>query len=194
MIQAVTSPQITELQTADNRLKIRDAALVKEIKELNAIKSQGSKETVDDRESLIALVLAGEDVAPASDVDSRLKTAWQTRAAINDARESLRPKLAAARREAGDAILQSADVQKRHSEYMKRIAPPLAEIAKAYAELFAMSRELRDREVGFKYGVCQTMPLDLFGPPTPYSPLADFLNACVKAGYIGTLPREYRAS
>ena len=72
----------------------------------------------------------------------------------------------------------------------------MAEIAKAWVELFGMSRELRDREIGFRFGICETMPLDLFGPPNAYSPLADYLNQAVKAGYIsaGSVPREFRAS
>jgi hypothetical protein len=35
------------------------------------------------------------------------------------------------------------------------------------------------------------MPIDLFGPPTIYSPLADFFRAAVKAGYVKALPEGF---
>jgi hypothetical protein len=137
-------------------------------------------------------VLAGEDVPSASDVDTRLKTAWANRQAIHDARQSLKPRLAAAKYEAGNAILQSPQVQKAHAELMDRIVQPLADVAKAWVELFGMQRELRAREIGFRQGICQTMPLDLFGPPNAHSALATFLLAAVEAGYLkaSALPRR----
>jgi hypothetical protein len=191
MIPLVTSPKITELQTQDARLVISDKALKREIDELTA---KGGQPNADDNASLIKMVLADPDNIPAvSDSNAILKTAWQKRQAIDAARQSIKPKIAAAKFEAGNAILQSPDVQKQHAELMRRVVQPLVEVAKAYAELFAMSRELRDREIGYRCGICELMPLDLFGPPTPYSPLATFLQAACKAGYIGALPREYRA-
>jgi hypothetical protein len=170
-----------------------DRSLKREIDELTA---QGNQPNADGSESLIAMVLADPDnIQTAPDNNAKLKAAWQKRAAIDAARQSLKPKLAKAKYEAGSAILKSPDVQRQHSELMKRIVPPLAEIAKAWAELFAMSRELRDREIGFRFGVCETMPLDLFGVPNAHSPLADFLNRAVKAGCIsaGSVPKEFRA-
>jgi hypothetical protein len=198
MIPVVTSPQITELQNKDARLTIRDKALVKEIKELNAIKSQGSQENIDDRESVIAMVLADPDknISSVSDVDARLKTAWLNRQTINDARQSLKQKIEGARSETGTAILKSPEVQKSHAEIMQRLISPLVEVSKAWVELFGMSRELRDREIGFRFGICQTMPLDLLGAPNAYSPLALFLQAAVEAGFVkaGAIPKEFRAS
>jgi hypothetical protein len=191
MIPAVISPAMTELQNQDSRLVMSDKAQKREIEELTA---QGSQPNADDNESLIAKVLANPDSFPTdSDNAAKIKTAWQKRAAIDAARQSLKPKLAKAKYEAGSAILKSPDVQRQHSELMKRIVPPLAEIAKAWAELFAMSRELRDREIGFRFGVCETMPLDLFGVPNAFSPLATFLQAAVKAGYIsaGSVPKQF---
>jgi hypothetical protein len=193
MIPAVISPAMTELQNQDSRLAMSEKSQKREIEELTA---QGSQPNADDNESLIAKVLANPDSFPTdSDNAAKIKTAWQKRAAIDAARQSLKPKLAKAKYEAGSAILKSPDVQRQHSELMKRIVPPLAEIAKAWAELFAMSRELRDREIGFRFGVCETMPLDLFGVPNAHSPLADFLNRAVKAGCIsaGSVPKEFRA-
>jgi hypothetical protein len=198
MIQAKITPQITELQNTDSRLVIRDKALEREIKELNAMKSQGSQQNVDNRESLIAFVTANpdEDMPDTADIDARLKKAWLNRQAIHDARQSLKQKTEKAKFEAGTSILKSPEVQKPHGELMQRIAPPLAQIAKAWVELFGMSRELHDREIGFRHGICQCMPLDLFGPPNVYSPLASFLQAAVEAGFVKetSVPREYRAS
>jgi hypothetical protein len=192
MIPQVTSPKITELQTQDARLVISDKALTREIEQLTA---KGNQPTAADNASLIAMVLADPDnINVEDDSAAKIKTAWAKRQAIHEARQSLKTKLAQAKHEAGDAILQSADVQKQHAELMKRLTTGFVEVSKAWADLFAMSRELRDREVGFRFGICETMPLDLLGAPNAYSPLADFLNQAAKAGYIsaGSVPREYR--
>jgi hypothetical protein len=194
MIPAVISPAMTELQNQDSRLVMSDKAQKREIEELTA---QGSQPNADDNESLIAKVLANPDSFPTdSDNAAKIKTAWQKRAAIDAARQSLKPKLAKAKYEAGSAILKSPEVQKQHGDLMKRIVPPLAEIAKAWAELFAMSRELRDREIGFRHGICECMPLDLLGVPNQFSPLASYLQSAVKAGYIsaGSVPKELRGA
>jgi hypothetical protein len=192
MIPQVINPLITKIDNDDARLKMADGPLKCEIAELTA---QDSKPDVNDSESLIAMVLADPDnIQTAPDNNAKLKAAWQKRAAIDAARQSLKPKRAAAVRDAGTAILQSPEVQKTHGEIMQRLTTGLVEASKAYVQLFDLSRELRARDIGFRCGICELMPLDLLGAPGPYSPLAGFLRAAVAANYLkaSAVPNELR--
>jgi hypothetical protein len=193
MIPALISPQMTELQNQDARLVMSDKALKREIEELNA---RGSQPNADDNESQIALVLADPDnIITASDNNTKIKTAWQKRAAIDTARQSLKPRFAKARYDAGTAILKSPEVQKQHGEIMKRLVSGLVDASKAWVELHGMSLEIREKDMGFRCGICEVLPSDLFGAPNQYSPLANFLNAAMKAGFLKAqdLPKEFRA-
>jgi hypothetical protein len=188
------SPQTTELQNQDSRLVIADKACKREIEELTAKERQPS---ADDGDSLIAMVLADPDnIHTADDSAAKIKTAWAKRAAIDAARQSLKPKIAKAKYDAATTVLESPEVQKAHRGLMQRIGAPLVEIAKAWSELYAMSLECREHGTGFRVGICQTMPLELFSFPNMHSPLGQYLNALVKAGYIGAndVPKEFRAS
>jgi hypothetical protein len=191
MIPAVISPAITKIDNDDARLKMADGPLKREIDALNA---QSDQPKPGDNDALIALVLADPENIQPPDSAAKLKAAWAKRAAINAARESLKPKREAAVREAGTAILKSPEVQKTHADIMQRVVSPLAEVAKAWVELFGMSRELRDRDIGYRENICTTMPLDLLGVPSSHSPLGSFLNAAVAAGWLkaSALPREYK--
>jgi hypothetical protein len=196
MIPLVINSTITELQNTDSRLVIRDKALEREIQALNAIKEKGSQQNVDNRDSVIAFVTANpdEDLPDSADIEAQIKKTWLNRQAIHDARHALKPKLAKAKYDRATEILKSPEVQKTHTEYMMRIGPPLAEIAQAYVALFGMSQECRDRGTGFRHGICETMPLDLFGAPNMYSPLAQFLRAAVEAGFVkaSAVPKELK--
>jgi hypothetical protein len=192
MIPAVIAPQITELQNTDARLLMSDKAIKRENDELTA---KGNQPNADDSASLVAMVLADPDNIVVADDAAKIKANWAKRAAIDTARQSIKAKLAVAKHEAGTAILKSAEVQKTHGEIMQRLTTGLVEVSKAWVDLFGMSRELRDREIGFRCGICELMPVDLFGPPTPYSPLATLLHEAVKLGYLkaGQVPKEFRA-
>jgi hypothetical protein len=188
------SPQMTELQNQDARLVMADRALKREIEELNAKDSRPNN--AGDSDALNELVIADPDNFPtASDNAAKIKTAWQKRAAIEAARQSIKPKLKKTKDDAATAILASPEVQKKHGDLMKRIAPPLAEIAKAWAELYSMSLEIREHDLGFRCSICEVMPLELFGFPNTHGPLGAYLNAAVKAGYIKSsdVPKEYLA-
>jgi hypothetical protein len=140
------SPQTTALDAQDSRLLVTDRALKREIEELTAKERQPN---ADDNESLTESVLADPDnFAIASDSAAKIKTAWAKRAAIEAARQSLKPKKAKAKYDAATTILESAPVQKQHGDLMKRIGPPLAEIAKAWVSLYSMSLELREHDMG----------------------------------------------
>jgi hypothetical protein len=194
MIPKPVSPEMMALSAQDTRLVMTDKALKRETEELTAKESHPN---AADSESLIAMVLADPDnIHTADDSAAKIKTLWQKRAAIDAARQSLKPKLAKARQDASTAVLESAPVQRTHSDIMKRIGPPLVEIAKAWGELYAMSLECREHGTGFGAGICQTMPLEMFGFPNRNGPLGQYLNALVKAGYVGAndVPKEYRAS
>ena len=192
MIPVVTNPTITALKSTAARLELTDKAIKRENDELTA---KGNQPTADDSAALVAKVLADPDNISLDDDAAKIKANWAKRAAIDSARQSLKSKIEAAKREAGDAILKSAEIQKAHGEIMQRLVGPLVEVAKAWTDLFAMSRECRDREIGFRFGICETMPLDLLGAPNVYSPLASFLQEAVKAGYIkaGAIQKEFRA-
>jgi len=198
MIPEVISPTITAIKNSDSRLAISDKAELREITALNAIKEKGSTQNLDNRESVLAFVTANPDadLPETADVEAQLRKRWLKRAAINDARQELKQKLAKAKHDRATEILKSPEVQKAHADLMARIAPPLAEIAHAYVALFGMSSECRDRGTGFRYGICETMPLDLFGAPNAWSPLAQYLQAAVEAGFVkaSALPKELRGS
>jgi phage head maturation protease len=61
---------------------------------------------------------------------------------------------------------------------------PLVEVAKAWVELNQLSLELRQHDLGFRCGVCEVMPTELFGFPNLHSPLGQYLNALLKAGVV----------
>ena len=187
----VISPKITEIQNQKARVKLRNNAAAKTYREKHA--SKLARETnIDDRKSMIAMVLADKDIPSAIDIDAQLVTAALEWEATEAADRSLDAPLAAAKREAADSILDG--LKKEHDVLVNRIVSGLADVvAPAWAELFDLSRQLKDKDVGWCKGICETMPLDLFGPPNAYSPLANFLRAAVAAGYLNTLPKVFRA-
>ena len=87
-------------------------------------------------------------------------------------------------------------MKKPHDEVVQRIVGPLVEVATAWIELFDLSRQLKDKSVGWREGVCDLVPqlVDIFGPPNGSSELATLLQAVVAAGYLkaGQVPKELR--
>jgi hypothetical protein len=190
IIQKPISPKITELQALIARVQMRGNASAKKIKELRA-KKLARQNNVDDKESMIAMVLAGESIPASNDVDSQLTNEYLQWEATEAAEQSLKPKLAAAKREASDKLLVS--IKPAHDVVMKKLMSGLSVATEAWIELFALSSDLRDYEIGFRNNVCELMPIDLFGPPNRYSPLAEFMRAAVASGYLSALPKEFRA-
>jgi hypothetical protein len=190
-----TSPKVTETQNQIARIRMRGNASATKLKELRAKKLAGQN-NVNDSEARLAMILADEEIPASSDIDAQITTELLNWEATNEAEQLLKPKLAAAQYEAATAVLTA--IKPEHDALVKpRIVGPLVEFSKAWVELFGMSRELRDRGTGFRCGVCDLVPqlVDLFGPPTPYGPLATFLQAAVRAGYLQSkdFPREYWA-
>ena len=187
------SPKTTELKTNITRVRMRGNGHAKNIKELRAKKSAG--QNINDSEARLAMILADEDIPATNDIDAQITTEMLNWQATTEAEQLLKPQLAKAEYEAATAILESAEVQKMHGDLMRRIALPLAEAAKAWLELYGLSLELRANDVGFRCGICQTMPTELFGFPNSHSKLGAYLHALVKADYLhaNDVPREFRA-
>jgi hypothetical protein len=116
--------------------------------------------------------------------------------ATSEAEQSLKSQLDAAYREASTAVLKG--LKPEHDKVVQRIVGPLVELAAAYVELFQLSRDLKDKSVGWRNGVCDLVPalVDIFGPPNQHSSLAGLLQEAVKANYLkaSALPKEMRAS
>jgi hypothetical protein len=189
-VPKVISPKTTEQQTVIARLEMRGSAKAKNIRDLRALKLQG-EHNINDKDSRIAMVLAEQDIPSTDDVDAKIAAEYLQWEAIEEAKQAQKPKLAAAKREAADSILDG--LKKEHDVLVHTIVSSLADVvAPAWAELFDLSRQLKDKDIGWRKGICETMPLDLFGPPNVYSPLAVFMRAAVEAGFLKSLPKEYR--
>ena len=192
-VQKPTSPNVTEIESQMARVRMRSNAHAKNVKELRAKKLAG-QHNANDRDARIKMVLAGEEFPATDDVDAKLTTELLQWEATEEAAQSLKPKLAAAKYEASTAVLLG--LKKPHDEVVQRIVGPLVEVAKAWNELFQLSRDLKDNGIGWRNGVCELVPalVDLLGPPNASSELATLLQTAVDAGYVKSLPRELRAS
>jgi hypothetical protein len=187
-VQEPISPKTTELKAVITRLEMRENAKAKTVRELRAKKLAG-QHNINDRESRIAMVMAEESFPATDDTDAKLTSELLEWEAIVEAKESVKPKLAAARREASDKIL--AGLKPAHDEIMHRLVSALVEAHKANVELFDLRSQLRDRSIGWRNGVCELLPDEVLNTPTIYSHLADFFRAAVKAGYLKTLPAGF---
>ena len=187
-VQKPISPKVTEIENQISRVRMRGNASAKKIKELRAKKLAG-QHNINDKDSRIALVLAGEEFPATRDIDAQITTEMLNWEATSEAEQSLKQPLDAARREASDKIL--VGIKPGHDVVMKKLASSLSIFTESWIELFQLSRDLRDYEIGYRNGVCEVMPLDLVGPPTIYSPLADFLRELVKAGHLKALPEGF---
>jgi hypothetical protein len=187
-IQKLVSPDIIAIDSQDARLVMADKKETRTIVDHTAMQTQGS---ADSQES-IALVLANPDDIATADHSAVIKAAWQKKAAIDAARQSLKPKLAAAKREAADKIL--ANIKPVHDAEMKKLMQGLSVATEAWIAVFGLSRDLVDHGVGWRNQVCDLVPelTELFGVPNAYSPLAGLLLAAVKAKYLSALPKEFR--
>ena len=189
-VPKATSPKVTEAKAKKARVDMRENGHAKKIKELRAKKSLGQN-NFNDRETLLAMILADEEIPAASDIDSQITTEMLNWEATHDAGRLLKRELEVAQREANTAALLL--IKPEHDAVMKRLVTALAEVVTpAWIELFKLSRDLRDRDMGYQCGVCDLLPTDLLGVPNAHSPLAAFLQAAVAAGYLKTLPREFR--
>jgi hypothetical protein len=154
-VQTPTSPDYTGLKSQTSRIRLRSNGHSKNVKELREKKSAGQFNGLD-RDARIAMVLAGEDFPAASDIDAQITSellAWE---ATEEAEKSLKPKLDAAYREAATAELKR--IKPEHDKIVQRIVGALVELAPAYTELFQLSRDLKDKNVGWREGVCDLVP------------------------------------
>jgi hypothetical protein len=186
-VQRPISPKTTEIDNQISRLDIRGNACAKNVRELRAKKMAGEHD-INDRESRIEMVLAENEIPASNEVDAQLTSQLLQWEAIEEAKQSLKPKLAAAKREAADKIL--VGLKKPHDAIMARLLAALVEASEANAELFQLSRDLRDYEIGFRNGVCELMPTEVLGVPHKHSELAEFMRSALKAGYLKALPKE----
>jgi hypothetical protein len=76
------------------------------VQELRTKKLRG-QHNVDEHESRVAFVLAEKEIPASNDVDAQLTTELLNWEATDEAIKTLKPKLAAAKREASDKILVS---------------------------------------------------------------------------------------
>jgi hypothetical protein len=187
-VPKLISPDITAQQAVFARLDMRAKAASREVRELRERKLQGQN-NVNDKTTRISMVLAEQDIPATDDTDVKLTAKLLQWEAIEEAKESLKPKLAIAKREAADKIL--AGLKKPHDAIMARLLAALVDAHAANVELFDLRSQLRDREIGFRNGVCELMPDEVLSSPTIYSPLADFFRAAVKAGFLKALPAGF---
>jgi hypothetical protein len=193
-VQTPVLPKLTELKTQDGRLEILENGQARKVKELRALISQGQR--VVDPAALMQLMLDGKDIPEPEEVDTKLTAEMLKWQAVADTRQSLKPKIAAAKLEAATAVLKG--LKPEHDAVVQRILSPLVEVSKAYVEIFDLGRQLKDKDCGWREGVCDLVPalVELFGPTNSYSPLATLLQEAVKLGYVkaSAVPKELRAS
>ena len=192
IVQTPISAKLTELKTQDGRLEILDKGQARKTAELRALRSQGQQAV--DPAALMQLMLDGKDIPAPEDVDTKLTTEMLKWQAVVDARDSLKPKIAAAKYEASTAVL--AGLKPEHDKVVQKIVEPLAQLAHAWIELFQLSRDLKDKSVGWRNGVCDLVPalVELFGANNAHSHLATLLHETVRLGYVkaAALPVELR--
>src|SRR5438552_848975 len=104
VVQDPISPKYTEVKTQDGRLEIVDKGQARKVAELRALRSQGQQAV--DPAALMQLMLDGKDIPAPEDVDTKLTTEMLKWQAVADARQSLKPKIAAARYEAATTVLK----------------------------------------------------------------------------------------
>jgi hypothetical protein len=187
------SPTVTDRKSKLSRVRLRGTGHSKKLKELRAKKEAGQN-NVNDREARIAMVLSGEDFPAASDIDAQITAELLNWEATSEAEQALKAQLDAAYREAATAEL--ARLKKPHDAVVNPMLTSLIEFAAAYVELFQLSRDLKDKSVGWREGVCDLVPqlVDLFGAANVHSPLAGLLREAVRLGYVkaSQLPKEMR--
>src|SRR3984957_601368 len=158
-----TSPKVDEVEAKMARVKMRGNGHAKKIKELRAKKSAGQY-NINDRETRLAMILADEEIPATSEIDAQIAKEMLNWEATDDAERLLKPKLEAAKREANTAVLLA--LKPEHDAVMKRLITALADVVTpAWIELFKLSRDLRDKDLGYQCGVCDLLPTDLLGVP-----------------------------
>ncbi len=187
-VREPVSPTVTTIENQRSRVRMRGNGHAKKIKELRSKKLAGEN-NINDSAARLAMILADEEIPAASDIDAQITTEMLNWEATIEAERSLKPKLDAARYEASTAILTG--LKPEHDAVVKRLLAALVEASAANAELFQLSRDLVDKGVGRRCGVCELMP-DFLGVPHKYSDFAEFMRSAVKAGYLSTLPKEFR--
>ena len=194
VVQTPTSPKVTDLSNQFSRVRMRGNSDGKKLRELLAKKSSGQFNTADS-EQRIAMVLAGEEFPVDADVDTEITRLRLSLEVCNEAEQSLKAPLAKAKYEAATAVLKG--IKPEHDKLVNRLVTALVEdFAPAYIELFQLSRDLKDKDFGWRDGVCDLIPqlVDIFGPPNAHSALSSLLQAAVKLGYLNVkdLPKEIR--
>jgi hypothetical protein len=183
------NPKVTELQAIIARLDMRGNGKAKAVHEVREKKLAG-QHNINDKESRIAMVMAEQDIPATDDLDAQLTTLLLQWEAIEEAKESYKPKLAAAKYEAATAILTG--LKPAHDKIMKRLLAALVEASAANAELFDLRSQLRDKSIGFRCGVCELDSTDVLGVLHKLSDLAEFMRSAVAGGYLSTLPKEFK--
>jgi hypothetical protein len=144
-VQKPVSPKVTELENKMSRVRIRGNASAKKITEARAKRLAGQHST-SDKDSLIKMVLADEQIPATSDIDTEIATEMLNWEATEAAYQSLKQPLAAAKCEAADKIL--VGIKPAHDVAMKKLLSGLSVATEAYIEIFGLSRDfarLRNR-------------------------------------------------
>jgi hypothetical protein len=154
-VQKPISPKVTELQAVIARLDMLGNTHAKNVRELRAKKLAG-QHNINDRERLIEMVLAEQDISTTDDTDTKLTSELLQWEAVDAAKQSQLPKLAAAKREAADSILTG--LKPEHDKIMTRLVSALVDAHTANVELFGLRSELKDKEIGWRNGVTTPFP------------------------------------
>jgi hypothetical protein len=179
------SPTVTDFSNKKSRVRVRTNADSKKLRELLAKKNAGQHNILDS-ETRIEMVLAGKDFPADADVEGEITRLRLSLDACVQAEESLKVPLAKAKYEAATAVLIA--IKPEQDKVVSRLLAALVkDFTPAYLELFQLSRDLKDKDCGWRNGVCDLVPklVELFGPPTsPHSPLASLLQEAVRCNYL----------
>jgi len=143
--------------------------------------------TADDRESEVARVLANE---PSQNPKDEFEKALRDFRALEDAERQQMLRVEAIKKEACRKICE--DLRPLEIKLMKKLASGLYDAHSVWGEVYAIKRALQDKGIGLG-GLFEVDPQEFFGSPLDRtSDFAGFMRDCVRAGYLGSLPKEFR--
>ena len=181
------SPELRDEQARYDQLVERENEVGQKVRKLRSMKNDG--ELTSDSGVLVDLVLAGKEVPTSIDIESELKRGMAEWHAIESAKEIQVRKIEESKKAAERKLCDS--LRPEHDKLVTRLCKSLAETHAAYIELFRMKRHLAGNGIGF-CGLFAVEP-EFLDPPTDRTThFADFFRDAKTAGYVSTIPAEFR--
>jgi hypothetical protein len=175
--------ELRQLMNIDEELAAKEAKAQLAGERLQALIAAG----IDpDRDARVAKIVAGQDLSVSTNLKEQLVQNLTGYSELKEGRRLLAIQIAAAKQKAGRSLCLLA--KPHHDAIMKRVCSLLVELHSAHAELFALKRELIDKEIGIFDGVCALLPDFLDVPTNRSSPMADFCREAVKHKYLRAVP------